>query len=118
MAVPPRSRDPADRIAAGALRYLLAACEPAAKQILLIDGPAMLGWAKWREIDMRYFGAMAKAAIDGLLPDAPGHRKEAIQHLLLGAIMEAALVCATAADPKKTAHELATEFRKLLRGLA
>jgi hypothetical protein len=31
--------------------------------------------------------------------------------------MEAALVCATATDPKKTARELMTEFRKLLRGL-
>jgi AcrR family transcriptional regulator len=118
MAVPPRSDDPADRIAAGALRYLLAACEPGTKQILLIDGPAVLGWTKWREIDMRYFGALAKAAIDTLLPDAPPRRKEAIQHLLLGAIMEAALVCATAVDPKKSARELTTELRKLLRGLA
>ena len=118
MSVPPRSNDPADRMAAGALRYLLAACEPGTKQILLIDGPAVLGWSKWREIDMRYFGALAKTAIDGLLPGAPSRRKETIQHLLLGAIMEAALVCATASDPKKTARELMTEFRKLLRGLA
>jgi len=117
MAVPPRSNDPADRIAAGALRYLLAACEPGTKQILLIDGPAVLGWTKWREIDMRYFGALAKAAIDGLLPNASLREKVATQHLLLGAIMEAALVCATAADPKNTARGLMTEFRKLLRGL-
>jgi AcrR family transcriptional regulator len=117
MAVPPRSKDPADRIAAGGLRYLLAACEPGTKQILLIDGPTVLGWIKWREIDTRYFGAMAKAAIDGLVPGAVAREKEAIQHLLLGAIMEAALVCATASDPGKTARDLMTQFRKLLRGL-
>ncbi len=117
MAAPQKSGDAADRIAAGALRYLLAACEPGTKQILLIDGPAVLGWVKWREIDMRHFGAIAKAAIGGLIPDATPKQSEAVQHLLLGAIMEAALVCATAADPRKTARDHVAELKKLLKGL-
>ncbi|MGD0189295.1 MAG: TetR/AcrR family transcriptional regulator [Rhizomicrobium sp.] len=118
MAPPQKSGDAADRIAAGVLRYLLAACEPGTKQILLLDGPAVLGWIKWREIDMRYFGAIAKAAIEALLPKAPPRQSEAVQHLLLGAIMEVALVCATAPDPRKTAREHVAELKKLLQGLA
>src|SRR4051812_44092620 len=35
--------DPMDQIAAGALYYLNAATEPGTKQILLIDGPTVIG---------------------------------------------------------------------------
>lgn len=118
LATPPRGSDPADRIAAGVLRYLLAACEPGIRQILLIDGPAVLGWIKWREIDMRYFGAMTKMAVDELLPGAPPRETQSVAHLVLGAVTEAALVCATAADPKKSARELTRSLRSLLQGLA
>src|SRR5215475_3846175 len=59
--------DPLDMIAAETLRYLLAATEPSRKRILLIDGPAVIGWRKWREIDDRFFGAGAKAAMTHVL---------------------------------------------------
>jgi AcrR family transcriptional regulator len=117
MSRPPSGKKTAEKIARGMLRYLLYACEPGTKQILLIDGPAVLGWIKWREIDMRYFGAMTKAAIEALLPHAAPREIEAIEHLVLGAITEAALVCATAPDAEKTAHEHASAFKKLLEGL-
>src|ERR1700685_1784422 len=45
--VPPqalRARDPAELIAAATLRYLLAASEPEVRRVLLIDGPAVIGW--------------------------------------------------------------------------
>jgi AcrR family transcriptional regulator len=117
LAAPRRERDPAEGIAAGVLRYLLNACEPGIKQILLIDGPAVLGWSKWREIDMRYFGALTKMAVEHLIPDASARENEAVAHLVLGAVMEAALVCAAASDPKKSARELTASLRKLLQGL-
>ena len=118
LAMAPRGNEPADRFAAGVLRYLLAACAPDIRQILLLDGPAVLGWLKWREIDMRYFGAMTRLAVEHLLPNASPRERDAVAHLVLGAVTEAALVCATAADPKKAAREMATQLRKLLRGLA
>jgi AcrR family transcriptional regulator len=109
--------DPSEQIAMGVLRYLNAATEPGAKQILLIDGPAVLGWRKWREIDARFFGAKARAVIERLLgPAAKPREVDAISHLLLGAVMEAALVCATATDAKRKARELTQALRKLLSG--
>ena len=106
----------ADRVAAGVRRYLLNVCEPDIRQILLIDGPAVIGWLKWREIDMHYFGAITKAAVETMLPDAPARQIESVSQLLLGAVMEASLVCSTAVDPRKKAHELTQEFRTLLSG--
>ena len=113
-----KPRDPLDMISAGVLRYLLAISEPGIKRILLIDGPSVLGWQKWREMDARYFGALTRAALAMALGDAvPPREVEPLAHLLMGAIMEAALVCATAEHPKKLAKELSAGIRALLGGL-
>lgn len=110
--------DPLDQIAAETLRYLLAATEPSRKRILLIDGPAVIGWKKWRDIDDRFFGAGAKMAMTHVLGAGASPRDiDAVTHLLMGAVMEACLVCATAPDAKKAARELSAGLRKMLQGL-
>jgi AcrR family transcriptional regulator len=110
--------DPLDRIAALVLRYLVDANEKEYRQILLIDGPVVIGWQKWREIDDRYFGAGAKAAIQAILgPSAAAPRVEALAHLFMGAVMEACLVCAKSREPKKHARELSSALRLMLEGL-
>lgn len=107
-----------DAVAQGVLWYLTAATEPQNKRILLIDGPAVLGWRKWREIDDRFFGAGARAAVLHILgPGASAREVAAIEHLLMGAVMEAALVCAIAENPGRTARDMANGVRRLLAGL-
>jgi AcrR family transcriptional regulator len=111
--------NPLDQIAAGVLRYLSAATEPNVKRILLIDGPAVVGWRKWREIDDRYFGAGTKAALARALgKEVTARELDAATHLVMGAVMEAALVCATADDPRKMARDHASTLRKMLVGLS
>ncbi len=113
-----KPRDPLDMMSAGVLRYLLAISEPDVKRILLIDGPAVVGWQRWRDIDMRYFGALTKAGLAGVLGDRVSPREiEPLAHLLMGAVMEAALMCATSEHPKKLAKELSGGIRALLGGL-
>jgi AcrR family transcriptional regulator len=110
--------DVLDQIAAETLRYLLSATEPSRKRILLIDGPAVIGWKKWREIDDRFFGAGAKMAMTHVLgANTPQREIDAATHLMMGAVMEACLVCATAPDPKKSARELSAGLRRMLEGL-
>jgi len=120
--VPPealKERDPAEQIAGAVLRYLLAASEPDVRRVLLIDGPAIVGWRKWREIDDRFFGAGARFAMARLLGEAaPAREVELMAHLLMGAVMEAAILCATADDPQTTARELSSALRRMLLGMA
>ena len=120
--VPPealRERDPAEQIAGAVLRYLLAASEPDVRRVLLIDGPAVVGWRKWREIDDRFFGAGARMAMARLLGEAaPAREVELMAHLLMGAVMEAAILCATAEDPETTARDLSSALRRMLLGMA
>jgi len=113
-----RIADPLDRIADAVLRWLLAASEPERKRILLVDGPAVIGWQRWREIDAKYFGAGARAAVAGVLGEGASAREvEALAHLLLGAVMEGALVCASAPDPRRAARDVTAALRRLLGGL-
>lgn len=110
--------DPVELVGAAVLHYLTVVSEPATRRILLIDGPVVIGWARWREIDDRYFGAGAKMATRALLgPDASDAEVDAATHLSMGAVMEAALVCATADDPDAKARELVDALKRMLSGL-
>jgi AcrR family transcriptional regulator len=109
--------DALDRIAAGVLRYLETAMRPGFKRILLIDGPVVIGWGKWREIDDRYFGASTKSALVRALGERVSAQElDAISRLVMGAVMEAALVCAQAEDPLQSARQHAGALRKMLEG--
>ena len=113
-----RIHDPIAVIADGVLRYLLAASEPERRRILLIDGPAVCGWRRWREIDSKYFGAGTRVVVRAALgPRATARDVDAVSHLLLGAVMEAALLCAVADDPRAEARTVVAALRRLLEGL-
>ncbi len=119
--VPAASRkltDPLDLIADSVLRYLLATSEPEYRRILLVDGPAVIGWQRWREIDAKYFGAGTRQLAAAALGDraSPGE-VEAAANLLLGACGEAALVCAATDNPRKTARAHAAALRRMIAGL-
>src|SRR5262252_5194666 len=82
--------DPADTtgmLLAGAGAWLDASSEPDLQRIVLLDGPAVLGWDRWREICLRHtvglIAALLQDGIDrGSLPPAsaspdprPGRRR-------------------------------------------
>ena len=85
-----------DSFERGTLKYLTAIAGDKFRQVLLIDGPAVLGWEKWREIDTRSFGGVMKAPVERTpLARLSAREMAAIGHLIAGALSEAALVCAT-----------------------
>ena len=84
--------------------FLDASLEPEVRHVLLIDSQAVLGWDVWREIEARY-GFGRRLAGD----DQRGRRRgehtsmskhaDAMAHLLLSMVDEAALFIAHADDP-------------------
>jgi AcrR family transcriptional regulator len=106
-------------MAAGTQAYFAACATDATGQIILRDGPAVLGWERWREIDARHFGGgfplgLARAMDDGLIARQP---IEPLSRLLLGAVTEAAVACSAGSDLHKTGAEYARAFRSLLDAL-
>jgi AcrR family transcriptional regulator len=111
--------DPWELMTAGVRAYLDACTDPAVMRISLLDAPAVLGWAEWREIDARYglglvsFG-LQNAMDRGVLAPQPARP---LAHLLMGAMAEAAMVIADAEDPAAAREEVEPPLLALLRGL-
>jgi AcrR family transcriptional regulator len=93
--------------------------EPLFRRIVLEDGPAVLGWQDWHDIDARYaFGATAaglqEAMDSGELAAQP---VEPLAHLLVGALMQAGMVVARAPDQAAATGPMAASMHRLLDGL-
>jgi len=104
---------------AGTQHYYAACAKGSTGQIILRDGPAVLGWERWREIDAQHFGgkiprALTAAMDAGLIARQP---VEPLARLLLGAVMEAAVACAGRSDVLKAGNEYARAFKSLLDAL-
>jgi AcrR family transcriptional regulator len=92
---------------------------PEVRQIILLDGAAVLGWDGLRDVLLEHglglTEQMVKAAIDaGELPDTP---VRPFAHVLIGALDEAALYIATAEDPKAARAEVGAALHVMLDGL-
>jgi AcrR family transcriptional regulator len=99
--------------------FLDASLEPEVRRILLIDGPAVLGWEAWRAVEARYgIGAirhmLEEGGRDGSLAVADA---ESMAHLLLSAIDEAALFIAHAKDAGQARAAAGASLAALLSGL-
>jgi len=100
--------------------FLDASLEPEVRRILLIDGPAVLGWDAWRAVEARFgIGAIRHMLEEGAregsvqVGDA-----ESMAHLLLSAVDEAALFIAHAEDPRQARKRAGASLATLLAGLA
>jgi AcrR family transcriptional regulator len=112
--------DPWRALKAGSEAFLDACLDPAVRQIVLIDAPAVLGWEVYREIDASYFLAGIKesirAAIDiKLIPLQP---VDALAHLLMGALHEASLLIAYSDDRATTRSEVSETIDRLFTGIS
>ena len=57
--------DPLELLKIGTGAFLDACLDPAHAQVNLLDAPSVLGWAEWREIDMRHSMGLVTAAPPG-----------------------------------------------------
>jgi len=115
--------DPADTtgmLVAGAAAWLDASTEPDLQRIVLLDGPSVLGWDRWREICLRHtvglIAALLQDGIDrGSLPPQP---VQALTHVLVGAVDEAALYIAQADDAAAARADMDLVLHRLTMALA
>jgi AcrR family transcriptional regulator len=111
--------DPWDALVAGIDAFLDACATTEVQRILLVDGPAVLGWDVWRAIDADYGLGLLQDALEraieaGRLPPQPALPAA---HVLLGALDEAAMVVARADDPQAARAEMGQTVHRLLEGL-
>jgi hypothetical protein len=105
-----RQSDPWQALSAACDAFLNECLDPAVRQIVLIDAPAVLGWEAYRQIDADYFLAGTIATIEaaivaGLIPRQPA---APLAHIIMGALHEAAMMIARA-DNQTTARREVSE---------
>lgn len=111
---------PLEAMRAGAEMFLRAATEPEAQRIVLLDGPSVLGWDRWREIAAEHglglIEVTISAAIEaGAIAEQP---VRPLAHVLMGALDEAAMLVARAEDPELMRAEVGRTLDSLLAGLS
>jgi AcrR family transcriptional regulator len=103
----------------GLTAFLDACQDPEVIQIALTDAPAVLGWADWRAIESNYglgliTAGLHQAMAEGILTPQP---LDVLAHLILSAIIEAALLIAQAADRSAARADAEHTLLALLTGL-
>jgi AcrR family transcriptional regulator len=96
-----QGRDPMEQLGLGCLAFLDAAMDASVGRIVLLDGPAVLGWQTWREIDAVHGLGLVTEALEhvmeaGLIENQP---VQPLAHLLLAALNEAAMLVANDENP-------------------
>jgi AcrR family transcriptional regulator len=92
--------------------------EPEVQRILVTDGPAVLGLARFVELDERYALQPSVAALEAA--NASGLLRvqdpQTLARLLFGAMTRAGLLIASAPDPKATRDAVGVTFRQMMSG--
>ena len=92
---------------------------PKTKQIVLLDGPTVLGWALWREIQRPFHLTLITHALEHLV-DAKALKKQPLEPLadvIAGAAMQAALAIATSETPEETRKIYGQSLSQLIERL-
>jgi AcrR family transcriptional regulator len=111
---------PADDTVAGLIRgadaWLDACAEPEVQRIVLLDGPAVLGWRRWREVGLRHGLGLVTALLTEAMAagDVPVQPVAPLAHVLIGALDEAALYVALAADPRRARAEVGAVLQRVV----
>jgi AcrR family transcriptional regulator len=111
--------DPLEQLRLGCRAFLDVCLDPAVQRIVLLEGPAVLGWETWQEIEERYGYGLVVAGVEtaiaaGLVETQP---VEPLAHVLFGALAQAGMVVARADDPGTARTEMEAAMDRLLDGL-
>jgi len=111
--------DPFEQLRVGSRAYLDVCLDPAVQRVVLVEGPSVLGWETWQEIESRYGYGLVVAGVEaamaaGLIETQP---VAPLAHVLFGALTEAGMVVARAGDARAARTEMDEAMDRLLDGL-
>jgi AcrR family transcriptional regulator len=119
-AAAPNAGDAVQMLVAGFGAFLDEMLNPEVARIIVTDAPAVLGLARFTELDERYALAATVAALEAasesgaLVIDDP----QTLALLLFGALTRAGLLIASSPEPTTTRDAVAATLRALISGFA
>ena len=113
------SAGPVEALRAGFLAWIRLAGDPVVRRILLIDGPSVLGWARWRAMEEHHALGLIRAVLQ-LIADEGKLRPESVAtlaNILLASVNEVALLVARSDDREAAMQAGADAIDELLQRL-
>lgn len=114
-----KSEDAWEQLYLGCEAFVSAAIESQNKRILLIDGPAVLGWEVWRRMDEQNSMRLMREQL--LMMQDVGYMKpisvDGLTHTLSGALNESALWIAQISDGRRAFVETMDVIKLMFEGL-
>jgi AcrR family transcriptional regulator len=113
------SQGPVEALHAGFVAWIRLAGDPVVRRILLIDGPSVLGWERWRAMEEHHALGLVRAALQ-VVADQGNVRPELVgtfAHVLLASVNELALLVARSDDKEAAMQAGADVVGELLRRL-
>jgi AcrR family transcriptional regulator len=110
---------PYDGLVRGCEAFLDAVLKEGVARIVLVDGPRVLGWKSWRDIDAATGGHSLRQGLEAAMKAGQIIRldTDALATLISGALNEAALMCVEAAASVDRRAAVRKSMRRLLGGL-
>ncbi|MEQ9518112.1 MAG: TetR/AcrR family transcriptional regulator [Parvibaculum sp.] len=92
---------------------------PDIKQVILLDGPVVLGWAEWRKLQAPLHHALLTHALEHLVEEGslPSQALQPLADMIGGSLMQAGLAIANAPDPELARTEYAASLNLMLTRL-
>lgn len=114
-----RRRTAWTQLLAGCEAFLTASTAPDVQRIMLLDGPVVLGWAAWRELDEAHSARHLREALQALIDDKTFVEQpvEPLTRLVSGAMNEAALWLADTGAAASDRRAIVRALESLLDGL-
>jgi AcrR family transcriptional regulator len=113
------SAGPVEALRAGFLAWIRLAGDPVVRRILLIDGPSVLGWERWRAMEEHHALGLIRAVLQ-LIADEGKLRPESVAtlaNILLASVNEVALLVARSDDREAAMQAGADAIDELLQRL-
>ncbi|HVZ71637.1 MAG TPA: TetR family transcriptional regulator [Polyangia bacterium] len=110
---------PARALLAAAAAFLDLSERRDVQRVLFQDAPSVLGWRRWRALDAKYGLGLVRGALEAAMARGALARQPVrpLAHLLLGALIEAALMIAHADDPARARAEIEAPLARIVAGL-
>ena len=114
-----RGRTPLAQLQIGMAAFLDRCVDPEVQRIALLDGPTVLGWETWHELEEQYAYGLIKVALEAAIAagEVSPQPAEPLAHAVLGAMIQLGSVVARSPDPARAKRQTKATFARLLQGL-
>ncbi|HKP41240.1 TetR/AcrR family transcriptional regulator [Mycobacterium sp.] len=104
-----------NQASAGIAAFLQACTTPAYQAVVLKEGPAAIGWQRWRELDVDYFSGIVETLIDALAAEGLAqHPPVLLAALIRGTLTELSFEIARSDDHQHALNDALSVIRRLL----